>query len=106
MVLQASVKPPWRIARDTFGCLRIWDAEGTMIAGIHEDEWDDQTVNEHANLIAAAPELLAACERIARPRECGCNPCRGQCMSQEVLIIEADEMRELARAAISKARGQ
>lgn len=35
-----------------------------MIAGIHEDEWDDRTVAEHANVIVAAPELLAACEAV------------------------------------------
>jgi hypothetical protein len=33
-----------------------------MIAGIHEDEWDDRTIAEHARLIAAAPELLWACK--------------------------------------------
>ncbi len=60
--MPASVKP-WTIASDTFGVLRVWDAEGTMIGGIHEDEWDDETVSEHARLIAAAPDLLAACER-------------------------------------------
>lgn len=56
-----SVKP-WTVARDTFGCLSIWDAEGIMIAVIHEDEWDEHIVSEHARLIAAAPDLLAACQ--------------------------------------------
>lgn len=57
-------------------------------------------------LIAAAPELFAALERIARPHDCGCVPCTGSCTSQEALQITVDEMRELAKAAITKARGE
>lgn len=56
-----------------------------------------------AKLIAAAPDLLKALERIARPHDCGCVPCTGSCTSEMALQITVDEMRELARDAIAKA---
>lgn len=58
------------------------------------------------HLIAAAPDLLKTLERIARPHDCGCVPCTGSCTSQEALQVAVDEMRELAKDAIAKARGQ
>lgn len=67
-----------------------------------------QDLNDEANarLIAAAPDLLEALERIARPHDCGCVPCTGQCRSQIALEIAVEEMQELARAAIAKATGE
>ncbi|AYZ71308.1 hypothetical protein EGY09_15350 [Stenotrophomonas maltophilia] len=59
----------------------------------------------NARLIAAAPELLEALERIALPHDCGCVPCTGQCRSQIALEIAVEEMQGLARAAIAKATG-
>lgn len=56
------------------------------------------------NLECAAPALLAALERIARPHDCGCKPCTGDCVSQTALQITVDEIRDLARAAIAAAR--
>lgn len=58
------------------------------------------------SLIAAAPELLEALERIARPHDCGCKPCTGACRNQLALEITAEEIQELARAAIAKAKGE
>lgn len=60
----------------------------------------------NAHLIAAAPELYAALERIANAHDCGCRPCRGQCRSQHVLQIALDEIRDQARAALRLARGE
>ncbi|MDY7532380.1 hypothetical protein RGV33_11955 [Pseudomonas sp. Bout1] len=57
----------------------------------------------NAKLIAAAPDLFKALERIARPHDCGCGPCTGSCTSQEALQITVDEIRDLAKAAIAKA---
>lgn len=57
----------------------------------------------NAYLIAAAPDLYKALERISRPHDCGCVPCTGSCVSQEALQITVDEMRELARSAIQRA---
>ena len=56
-----------------------------------------------AQLMAAAPDLLKALERIARPHDCGCVPCTGSCTSQESLQITVDEIRDLAKAAIAQA---
>lgn len=56
----------------------------------------------NAKLIAAAPDLLKALERIARPHDCGCVPCTGSCISQEALQITVDNIRDLAKAAIAK----
>ncbi|MDV6189835.1 hypothetical protein RYH75_11280 [Stenotrophomonas geniculata] len=64
-----------------------------------------QNAEANARLIAAAPDLLEALERIARPHDCGCVPCTGQCRSQIALEIAVEEMQELARAAIAKATG-
>lgn len=58
-----------------------------------------------ARLAAAAPELLKALERIARPHDCGCVPCTGSCRSQLALQITVEEMQDLAQAAIAKATG-
>jgi hypothetical protein len=60
---------------------------------------------EIARLISAAPEMLDALDRIARVPDCGCVPCRGQCDSAENLRINAEEIREIAQAAIRKAKG-
>jgi len=59
----------------------------------------------NARLIAAAPELLEALERIARPQDCGCKPCTNTCRNQIALEIAVEEIQELARAAIAKATG-
>lgn len=58
----------------------------------------------NACLMAAAPELLKALERIAREHDCGCVPCVGSCRSKEALEIAAEEIQEIARAAIAKAQ--
>lgn len=49
--------------------------------------------------------LLAALDRIARPHDCGCVPCTGDCTSMLSLEIAIDEIRELAKSAIARARG-
>lgn len=58
----------------------------------------------NACLMAAAPHLLKALERIAREHDCGCLPCTGSCRSKEALEITVEEIQEIARAAIAKAR--
>lgn len=50
--------------------------------------------------------LLEALERIARPHDCGCKPCTGACRNQLALEITVEEIQELARAAIAKAKGE
>jgi hypothetical protein len=63
----------------------------------------DRDHQANAKLIAAAPDLLKALERIARDHDCGCVPCTGACVSEASLRITVEEIRELARETISKA---
>lgn len=64
----------------------------------------EEEAEANAILIAAAPELLKALERIAREHDCGCVPCVGSCRSKEALEITVEEIQEIARTAIAKAR--
>lgn len=66
----------------------------------------NDAVEAHERVRAAAPDLLKALERIARPHDCGCVPCTGQCRSQIALEITVEEMQALARAVIAKATGE
>lgn len=65
----------------------------------------NDAVAAYERVRAAAPDLLAALERIASPHDCGCVPCTGQCRSQIALEIAVEEMQGLARAAIAKVGG-
>lgn len=42
----------------------------------------------------------AALTRLAAPRNCGCVPCVGQCISSEALLLETETMRSIAREAL------
>ncbi|MBX9404782.1 hypothetical protein K5E40_03715 [Pseudomonas baetica] len=100
---------PWGI-QDDHGKRWIETTTGNddTIAEIHRrrDKGSVYSCGEalaNAKLIAAAPDLYKALERIARPHDCGCVPCTGSCTSEMSLQITVEEMRELARAAIFKA---
>lgn len=54
---------------------------------------------------AEIERLRGALRQIAAPHDCGCNPCRGQCRSQEALAITVDELRDAARAALKEGDG-
>jgi len=74
----------------------------TPVQGLEREAGETRA---NARLIAAAPALLKALERIARPHDCGCKPCTSTCRNQIALEIAVEEMQELARAAIAKATG-
>lgn len=81
---------PWRTEG---GCLshrvEIWTNTGWQVG-----TWDDETHNicSNARLIAAAPDLLAACEALVDACDNGSR--------------SAIECAEIARAAIAKAKGE
>jgi hypothetical protein len=58
--------------------------------------WRDCAASHAAEVEA----LRSALRQIAVERDCGCVPCRGQCTSKESLLVEADDMRAIARAAL------
>lgn len=99
---------PWRIGTPgPNGCYTIGTERGLMTAMIAHSISEPGQVDEakaNASLIAAAPDLLKALERIAREHDCGCVPCVGSCRSQEALEITVEEIQEIARSAISKAQ--
>lgn len=41
-----------------------------------------------------------AFEKIGRPLDCGCSPCRNQCRSEEAMKETVDEMRSIAMDAL------
>ena len=79
--------------------LDILDADGELVARIPGPIGDPQGERDHADarLIAAAPDMLAACEALVLADEIG-NP------TDATLILE--EALGKARAAIAKARGE
>lgn len=80
----------------TLGLVRIDDSpQGPLVY------WDPA---RHARY--AAVDLLAALTKIAAPDACGCQPCTGQCRSQEALEVTLGEIRDVARAAIAAAEAR
>lgn len=51
----------------------IVTADGQMVALLYDENWDPRGETDAANarLIAAAPDLLAACEEFVRKVDCG-----------------------------------
>jgi len=45
--------------------------------------------------------LLDALREIARPLDCGCVPCTGQCRSAYAMQIEVEARQDIARAALT-----
>jgi hypothetical protein len=87
---------PWTQYRDSRGYVRIQsNVQGGPVAFIEEMNNTGGTEQDHANarLIAAAPELLEALERITR-------------VASVELTGRRDDVLEQARAAIAKATQQ
>lgn len=64
---------------------------GVTVAEVSRAWKDDAEARADANLIAAAPDLLAALSRLVEWIDCGCDP--------------SSKSLDSARAAIAKARG-
>jgi hypothetical protein len=90
-----ALQPPWFVEKHgpsdkRFAIL----ADGTPIAWVDYDDVDRETADQIGTLIAAAPDLLAACEAlVGRVEVLAQSPNRQQAL-------------DLARAAIAKARGE
>ena len=103
---------PWRYNCDGEG-RKIMSADGGTVARLSHlagpygtrGRKSDSEVIANGHMIAAAPLMYEALERIAKVPDCGCWPCRSQCESVENLRIDAEEIRELARAALQAAKG-
>lgn len=63
-------------------------------------------LNIAADIECEREELKDVLEKIAAPHACGCKPCTGQCLSQDAMRIDLDEIRDMARAAIAVKGGQ
>lgn len=81
------MKQQWCIEKGYF----IVDSEGRSIA----DVWgDDAKVKTNARLIAAAPDLLAACEALIKHGEL------------DLATFDGDDILAGIQAAIAKAKGE
>lgn len=89
---------PWRIAPE-FSVLSVWSGDTEVASAWRESGWiDEATQRANARLIAAAPDLLAACEAM---------------LAHEVYTYEGNlearvtvprDVIDQLRAAIAKAR--
>lgn len=84
---------PWRLSEHEHGCVvQRGDEGGFFVQGLSKDQ-----VRADARLIAAAPDLLAALERIVRLNE--------QMPADHPSRLSHGEVKQ-AIAAITKARGE
>lgn len=112
---------PWKVIEDPFseGIVAIiqHDEFGLLAVGSCEDRAaTGEEDHYNAHLIAAAPDLLAACEALLNvandPSDCpyfnDAGTCTGGCHSEPRCLTDRPNNgwpKEQARAAIAKARG-
>jgi hypothetical protein len=90
---------PWRVTRTERGDVWIHDRDGNLIA----DVMSDAPHEPNAELLAAAPELLAACREIRR------DLVGAEKLLDAMGLEQSDRGREilnLVEAAIRKAEGR
>ena len=94
---------PWRIARDTYGVERIWGPQDESVACAEGDGFiDDEERKANAQLIKAAPALLAAC-KAAR----ACLASQAKYISDDCMAMGHSEDADKAlRRAIDQAEGR
>jgi len=59
---------------------------------------------EVAELRARHAALVKLVTKIAQPISCGCNPCTGDCVSQNALQIYLDEIKAECKAALAEVK--
>lgn len=84
---------PWVIGKQDHDVMTVDTANGTAICDVYVDS-DDRRPPANANLIAAAPDLLAALETLER-----------MVSKMRYTLDDDDPALEPARAAIAKAKG-
>lgn len=90
---------PW-FAEAVYGRWCVWDDAGiACICDVHAGVEPDPSGAEHAHLIAAAPDLLAACETMAEAQR------RADAGERDGFGCYVDAL-DKARAAIAKAKGE
>jgi hypothetical protein len=98
---------PWRVS--DYDRALIWNEQGCCIVDMTDHEQkcslSDDTIAANAALIAAAPDLLEACERVlgwlvAAETELG-----GPLPLKYAAMIQKPVVAERLRAAIAKAQG-
>jgi len=57
------------------------------------------------NEVARHAALVKLVTKIAQPISCGCNPCTGDCVSQNALQIYLDEIKAECKAALAEVKG-
>jgi len=91
--VSAHTPGPWRLDLDEkLGDWQVIDTTGTRVVADRPSNYEANNGPANARLIAAAPDLLAACEALLNCTSTNAKPC-GDCA-------------RLARAAIEKARGK
>jgi len=95
--LEAAKTDPWRhVKADIEHAVKHLDMR-------HIGEYVDHLTAENDRLAKRVAKLEAALKRITTVPDCGCVPCRGQCESTENLRVNAEEIREIARAHLEDA---
>ena len=63
-------------------------------------------LDERDNLRSRHAALVKLVTKIAQPISCGCNPCTGDCVSQNALQIYLDEIKAECKAALAEVKGR
>lgn len=78
------------------GGICIKDADsGSLVADLKDADYSRSVCEQHADLIAAAPDLLAACKRVLRAIRWGVTADR----------LDSEDQADILTAAINKAGG-
>jgi len=81
--------------------MTLWVYFGAVIWALHVVLWQvDRSSAALSNLQAKNLRMRRALEAIAAPLECGCSPCRGDCLSDTARAIAYDEAVEIAAFAL------
>lgn len=94
----------------------VYGPNDELVADVHADEFDENEAEANARLIAAAPDLLAACEALVDGRQetntdyTGLNRCCLLCDAwanrESAIVHTTDCPVGMAQKAIARAKGE